>query len=102
MTKLLAALAIVAAVAPTAASAGKLTLTGFNGPITVTSPYTGVVNKGTISGGSSVGLTVSGSAAQKIVNTGSISGSTGISVSGASSVTIINRGTITGGIKIGP
>jgi hypothetical protein len=100
--KAIALLAVALAAAPTTAFAAKLKLTGNNGPVTAGSPYTGVVNKGTITGGSSTGLTVTGSAAQKIVNTGTISGSTGISVSGASSVTIINRGTITGGIKIGP
>jgi len=70
-------------------------ITGNNGPTTVTTPYTGVVNKGTITGGSSTGLTVTGTAANKVINDGSISGTTGLSVSGSSS-TVINDGTISG------
>ncbi len=84
------------------ALAGKLVLTGPHGPTVVTTPYTGVVNKGTITGGSSIGLKVTGTATQKIVNTGTISGSSGIVVTGGGSVTIINTGRIIGGIKVGP
>lgn len=97
------AAAMLCVVSGNAFAGSRLVLTGSHGPVVVTTPKTGVINKGTITGGSSIGLTVTGTAAQKIVNKGTISGSTGISVSNTSgAVVIINRGTIIGGITVGP
>jgi hypothetical protein len=69
-----------------------------SGPITVNNPTspptTGIVNHGTITGGSSAGITVTGPIPVTIVNTGTITSSTvGITVTGSSS-TITNTGTI--------
>jgi hypothetical protein len=76
------------------ASAKKLKIKGVNGPVVVTTPYTGVSNSGTVNGGSSTGLTVSGTAAKSVTNSGTITGSTGISVTGSGSSTVVNTGTI--------
>ena len=79
------------------ASAQLRYLSGYNGPTTVTSPYGGVVNNGTVSGGTSTGLTVTGTATETVINNGTISGSTGLYVSGSGSTsTVINNGTISG------
>ena len=76
------------------AHAGEKVIFGSNGPITVGSPYTGVVNKGTISGGAGTGLTVTGTASKSVVNKGLISGSTGVKITGSSSSSFVNTGTI--------
>jgi hypothetical protein len=83
------------------ALAGKLIITGHHGsttvgPTTPGGPYTGVINKGDIHGGSSPGLTVTGTAARSVTNYGTITGTTGLSVSGSSSSVITNTGTISG------
>jgi hypothetical protein len=89
--------ALVLSLGAGSALAAPLVLSGPRGPTVATSPYTGVINKGTITGGGGTGLTVTGTATKTIVNKGTITGSTGVSVSGATgSVTIINRGTIVG------
>jgi hypothetical protein len=82
--------------ATTPAFAGKRVIRGNHGPVTVTSPYTGVINKGNINGGAATGLTVTGTAAQSVTNKGTITGSTGLSVSGSGSSSITNTGTISG------
>jgi hypothetical protein len=69
-----------------------------SGPVTVNNPTTpvttGVVNHGTITGGSSPGITVTGPIPVTIVNTGTItSNTTGILVTGSSS-TVKNTGSI--------
>jgi hypothetical protein len=97
------AIALIIAAVPGMAFAAKYHVSGTNGPVTVTSPYTGVVNKGNIVGGASTGLTVTGTAAAKVVNKGVISGSTGIDVTTTTSTTVVNTGTITStgtGIKV--
>ena len=94
--KAIAALVLLAALAPSAAFAGTVTITGHHGATTVGSPATGVVNNGTITGGSQTGLTVTGTAAHSVVNHGTISGSTGLSVTGSGSTTVVNTGTIIG------
>ena len=94
--KTIAALVLLAALAPSAAFAGQVTIVGNHGPTTVGTPATGVVNNGTINGGSHTGLTVTGTAAHSVVNHGTISGSTGISVTGTGSSTVVNTGTIHG------
>ncbi len=102
MLKRVALAVLLAAALPAGAFASPLVLTGFHGPITITPPTHTVINKGTVTGGSSPGITVTGTTSTTIVNKGTISGSTGITVSGTTgSVTIVNHGTITGGIKIG-
>jgi hypothetical protein len=75
-----------------------LVLRGDRGATTVNSSCNcnGVVNKGNISGGTSTGLTVSGTAGQTVVNKGTITGSTGLLVSGTSSSKIVNNGVIRG------
>jgi hypothetical protein len=73
-------------------------------PQTVTTPYTGVVNKGTISVDTGTALTVTGTAARKVINKGTLSGQIGLSVTGSSSSVVINNGTIRGvssGISVG-
>jgi hypothetical protein len=74
--------------------AGERVIFGSNGPVTVGTPYTGVVNKGTISGGTGTGLTVTGTASKSVVNKGLISGSTGVRITGSSSSSFVNTGTI--------
>lgn len=76
------------------AMAGSLTITGTNGQTTVGAPYTGVVNRGSIIGGSGTGLTVTGPAARSVVNQGRITGTTGLRVTGGSSSSVVNKGTI--------
>ena len=90
------AVALVLCVVSGQTLAGKRTITGNNGPVSVGQPYTGVVNKGTINGGTGTGLTVTGSAARSVVNKGTITGRTGLSVSGSSSSSVTNHGTISG------
>jgi hypothetical protein len=79
------------------AMAGKLVLKGSRGATTVNSGCNcnGVVNKGTINGGGSTGLTVSGTPSKTIVNKGTITGTTGLLVTGSSSK-IVNTGVIQG------
>jgi hypothetical protein len=69
-----------------------------SGPIVVNNPTapptTGVTNHGTINGGSSPGITITGPTPVTVVNTGSITSSTqGITISGSSS-SVTNTGTI--------
>src|SRR5262249_14548830 len=76
-------------------SQGKCVITGSNGPIQIPPPNNTntVVNKGTITGGPSTGLTTTN--VGTVVNKGTITGTTGLSVSGSSS-SVINTGTIQG------
>lgn len=76
------------------AHAGEKVILGTNGPVSVGSPYTGVVNKGTIRGGSGTGLTVTGTASKSVVNNGLISGRTGVRITGSSSSSFVNTGSI--------
>ncbi|HXV83274.1 MAG TPA: hypothetical protein VEG60_25720 [Candidatus Binatia bacterium] len=73
----------------------KKIIKGDQGPTTVGAPYSGVVNKGNVDGSLSTGLTVTGTAARKVVNEGTITGTTGLKVNGPSSK-IINNGVIKG------
>jgi hypothetical protein len=96
-------LALMIAAVPGVAFAGKYKVTTPQGPLNISSGYSGVINKSTITGGSSTGLTVSGTAAAKVVNKGTITGSTGIDVTTTTNSTIVNTGTITStgtGIKV--
>lgn len=76
------------------ANAGTRVISGSNGPVTVGNPYSGVVNKGVINGGSATGLTVTGSAAASVINKGSIGGATGVKITSSSSSTFVNTGRI--------
>jgi len=59
-------------------------------------PTTTIVNNGTVVGGTSPGITVTGSTPTTVINNGAItSATTGVTVSGSSSSTIVNSGTIT-------
>ena len=85
-------------IATTAALVLGFSPTSIAGGVTV-GPHTPVyVNNGTISGGSSPGITATGlpgSPAPTIINNGTITSNTvGVSVSGGSSSTVINKGTI--------
>lgn len=70
------------------------------GPVVINNPTapvptTGVLNNGTIKGGASTGVTITGPTPTTIVNNGTITSNTrGVSVSGSSSSTIVNTGTI--------
>lgn len=87
-------IACVLIVVSVEANAGTRVITGSNGPVTVGNPFSGVVNKGVINGGSATGLTVTGSAAASIINKGSIGGTTGVKITGSSSSTFVNTGKI--------
>ena len=71
---------------------GKCIITGVNGPTSISNTNL-VVNKGSISGGSTTGLTTTN--VGTVINSGTITGTTGLSASGTSS-SVINTGTIQG------
>ncbi len=92
MKKLLFASCLLLFTGEAAVAGSKVVFKGALGPQKVTQSDTKVVNKGTIEGGSTTGLTVEGSN-NTVVNQGTITGTTGVSISGGSS-TLVNNGTI--------
>ncbi|MGB8363690.1 MAG: hypothetical protein ACLQUZ_12755 [Rhizomicrobium sp.] len=66
------------------------------GPQIISGPSTtALINNGTIHGGTSPGVTATGSPSPTITNNGTITSNTvGVSVSGSSSSTVVNKGTI--------
>ena len=77
---------------PLSATAGTQVITGNNGPTSIHTNNSTVINRGTISGGSQTGLKVQGSN-NSVVNRGTITGTTGVSISGGSS-SFTNSGTV--------
>jgi hypothetical protein len=71
-----------------------------SGPVSIHNPTTPlptttIINNGTVAGGPSAGITVTGPTPTTVINNGAVtSDTTGITVSGSSSSDVVNSGTI--------
>ena len=99
MNRLLFASCLLLFTGEAALAGSKVVIKGTVGPQKVTQSNTTVVNKGTINGGNTTGLTVEGSN-NTVVNKGTITGTNGVSITGGSS-SFVNSGTISASSRSG-